>query len=693
MNRIFKIPLGIHPPGVAAAIGFLGIIGMGSLEARDGAEAGATVHEPAPVPRESLFRLGDTREHLPVRRDQAREENPFLLADTTSSSPPFGAAPRLPRGDLAVEEPHPAPTPAHQSDDPTAILIATGQTPREEERTVPTPPLPRGDLARDYVPDPVLEIEDLEEEASIGYYPTRLEWETIGNYYPRGVGTISPDGPGRSPSSPRTMAPSGLYPYPSEPMSFFQRHPGFFGPADNFLGLLTPSDAIVFETANLASYPSPAYLDLSSPYLTRGFNPERATFGISPVYLDVLALSGTILYSDLSGDYDFNFPEDEEAGWLAAITLSLRLTVQLTQNVNLSVLGNIYYLPFSNEVGFYVPPGGIGAALRLAYEKEVGNWWIGVVEQLQVINPNADLLSQWNVDEIERAGRYRFGRADRIGERSGRIFDSDYYYLQNRVGAVATTLLTQNWRLLLEADRRDTWPFDSSKSHRELMQASATASYDGQDWRFAPWLRYQVSTTDNFDTLRNTFRAGVRGPITQRLRLAANAGYTWVIPRGRDGIVGDLGLIHETGPSTRQSIFIGQNYQNDITGDDYWGRYARYTLHQAFGRRLWGSVYAQYADTENLDSGDRYDTLSTGARLTMSVTDLTRLGLGVDYDNARGRGGTRDNRERLILSARVDRPILPGLFAGFLYQFEQVQTTKRGDFNENLFMLTVTQLF
>jgi hypothetical protein len=225
----------------------------------------------------------------------------------------------------------------------------------------------------------------------------------------------------------------------------------------------------------------------------------------------------------------------------------------------------------------------------------------------------------------------------------------------------------------------------------------------GERYRFAPWFRYSMSSegsTDNdwgtFDVWRHTAETGVRGPLTETLRLQAKAGYSFVTGGDKydnsDSWIYEMGLIHEFGPYTRHSLFMGNVIDYDDFGDSRIAKYMRYTIDQVLGPRLRARAFIQGAEID--ESGDdTRNELRTGGTLTWNVFDFTRLTGSVVY--AQTDSDRRDgvDYERWIYRATLAHRIVPGLFGSATYQYEDYTEENDAYFDEHLIILTLTKTF
>lgn len=520
-----------------------------------------------------------------------------------------------------------------------------------------------------------------------GYYPTKREWETIGGYYPRKDG----DSAGGGESDRTTSAPAGLWPYPSAG----DRRSRFNDAVDRYLGLFAPDGGLSAEAQNLTK--GAVTVSSGLPFLTRAFNPERATLKLGPAYVDILALSGTLLYSDYHGPEQF--PPGEGPGWLAVTTLDFRVVIPLTQSLFLAAAAEVYYLPLKNRVGFGLGEGGglgLGLNLFAGYTTQINGWWFSLTDHLGTGSHFADLFGDVSVDEIQRAGRYRFGREDTADSRHIGFFAPGNLYLANTVTASAMGLLNPNWRLTADVARVDGWDLENLdlSDYRGTTRASVRVDYAGQDWRFAPFAEYSVSTDDGFELFLHQADVGIQGPITERLRLYARAGYYWTTgdQTPTEGLIYELGLTHEVGPYTRQSLFAGSVVSETDFADRRVGRYVRYTLDQVLSRRARAALFGQWSDTRDVDTDRSSKGYLAGASLAYQLGEYTRLSLSGAYEEYTDDQGLTYDRQ--IYTARLERRLRAGLTAALVYQYEDYDPQDApGGFHESLYYLTLTQLF
>jgi hypothetical protein len=505
--------------------------------------------------------------------------------------------------------------------------------------------------------------------------------------YPRrGAGVFEDMGPDTG-----SLTASGIWHQDEEPGdNFYERYDKFFSPLDNTLGLFAPRELALLEYSDEPSSDNlSGFVDAGFP-LTRAYNPDLAMVKAGPLHLDLLTLSGTVLYSDYDGEQQ----PAEDDGWLSVVQLGFRGVMQLTDNLYLSATGQVYYLPETGDVGFFFG-GGQNSFIRLAYETVYRDWEITVYDEFRVYHRLADILDEVEHDEIDRAGRYRFGRFS--DHRKTDYFDSDSIYSLNRIGITAFKELNAWWRVGLGFDHTDFWDTLDFEDHRSSDRFSARIDYNGQDWRFAPFLEYSLTGVDEFDTRFHTVYLGASGLISENLRARGKVGYLHAEGGAVDvdRFVGDASVTHYLGASTSHSLSGGITQSILDEGDNWLATYGRYTITQELGARTRLSLFTQYSDQENLDvAGNDRAGWSYGARFGMSPWEYTKFDFTISRDEWESKTfNDTYNLSRNVFRASMAQQLAPYLHARLMYQFEDYDSSAAGDFDEHLYMLTITHIF
>lgn len=527
-----------------------------------------------------------------------------------------------------------------------------------------------------------------QEERIPGYYPTGEEVELLGGesreMYRRANGGISIGGPDAG-----SLTASGLWHQDPEPTdSFYERHEKFFGPLDSLLGWLAPREVLMMEGDEPRRNRLYGYADPGFP-LTRDFNPDLASAKLGPLYLDLISLSGTLLYSD----YDGANPPDDDDGWLSSIDLYFRGGAQITENLFVSLSGAVYYLPFDSEVGFYFA-NGRPSFFRIAYEGSLGDWNYVLFDEFEVHHRLSEIFDEIEHDEIDKAGRYRFGRVDIYN--GGDYFDEDAVYFLNRLGAAANGPLSEDWDAAVSFEHYDFWDTLDFEHLRNWDRFKARIDYTGFDWPVVPYFEYQLTALDDWDILHHQLWLGARARITENLRAEAKVGYFVATGGNQDhqSPLAELGLVHELGMSTAHSLYAGVTKRIWDDSENLLASYIRYTITHRFGSRLHAKAFAQYADLDNLD-GDTLDRdgWTLGTTLTAYLSEYTRADAGVHYNAYDYKDSSISELNRLIVRASLSQRILPYLYGRILYQYEDYAPENAEGFDEHLYMLTLTHPF
>jgi len=503
--------------------------------------------------------------------------------------------------------------------------------------------------------------------------------------YGRHNGGISIGGPDAG-----SLTASGLW-HQEEPVdNFYEKHGKIFTPLDSALGIFAPNEILLLEGEEPGRDHLYAYADPGFP-LTRDFNPDLATFKAGPFYLDLISMTGTILYSDYEGEGT----AAKDDGWLSAVSLAFRGAARLTDNLYLTASGEVYYLPGDNEVGFYFANGHRTFA-RIAYEDYIGDtdWEYVLFDEFGAYHRLSELFDEVEHDEIETAGRYRFGRIE--DQRDTDYFDTDSLFFINRAGAAITGSLNDMVRASASYEHFDVWNTLDFDHARNWDRITARLDYDGQEWRIAPFFEYRLTALDDWDQLNHIAWLGATARISENVRAEGKVGYFKSTGTGQnsDRPVYELGIVQELGANTTHSIYGGVTQYLWEDGDNWLSSYGRYSITHRITSRLHGSAYVQYSDLENLD-GDMSDRRgwNSGVNLTADVSDYTKVRLHASYADWDYRDPGNADRARWIYRAAIEQRILPYLYGRLLYQYEDFHRAGSQGYDEHLYMLSLTHLF
>lgn len=471
--------------------------------------------------------------------------------------------------------------------------------------------------------------------------------------------------------------------------TFYQRNRNWFAPVDTLVGLLAPNDAWDFEDNTPEMFSLEADVRGFRPFV-RPFSPETSTIKAGPLYLDVLWLGGGVVYSDFSGDRTFK--EGDEDGWVGYMDIGVRSLLRITDNLYMSAVATFMYLPFENRVALrYGINGQPLFYTRMEYKKKLGNWDLYLYDQFRG-NTGFGFNFDTNVPEIDRAGRYVFGF---LGDRTDEFFDDRTVILSNIVGGRARRLVFDNqWHFQILADHTDFWRSFDFEEHNRRDRLVADLGYEGMDIPFAPRFRYQMISTDGFDSIRHQISLRLHGRLTENVRWTGIIGenFTSGVGADRSRFLWELGLEHTLTAYTRHWIRMGENFfYNEIAPQTLTGRFIRYGIEQRIDSRLSLLAFAQFADREVLNNEHARERMATGLSVLFRPFDYTRIRGTAMYENTDQRNGTEDT-DRWLYRVEVMQALGYKLDATVFYQYEERQA-QTNSFTEHVTGMSVRRNF
>jgi hypothetical protein len=476
----------------------------------------------------------------------------------------------------------------------------------------------------------------------------------------------------------------------------YDRYERYFAPVDRAFGA-RGTDRFLYDDTAFAADRHSTNVDMTLGIgLTSGFDPSQATFKLGPLYLDLLALSASLLYTNYDGRLA---PGIENSGFTGIISLTGRALLQITPSAYFSMVGTLYYLPFTNKVGFDLGGGfGPGFRARVASEHEYKGWNLLFYDQFTVQHVLYDVFDDVGVGEIDAVGRYRFGRLDADPAGTNRNeFDSDRLVYTNVVGAVASTRWGEPWRLTLSASHRDLW-FAGFEERTDQDIFAARLAYQSDALRFTPYVEYRFTANDTFRIQRHEITVGASAALSPNLFAHARLGYGWLDDTESDSerhpyFLGEIGLTHILGPYTRHSLNFGSRFQDTDLGNSYYATYLRYTLNQLLSARVNMGLYMQAARLERVGGfGQDHDEFTIGSTLRVRLTPRTSFSFLAAYDAITAGSDGPGDRELVTLRALISQRLGPTLYASLIHQYRQ-QTSDRSfdDYTEHLLLMTLTK--
>lgn len=456
-------------------------------------------------------------------------------------------------------------------------------------------------------------------------------------------------------------------------------------------------------------------LDLPSltggvPWMQHGFEPQDADLKLGPFFVKLRALEAALLFSD-----NINLtPDHTEADTIAFVGATVDVIAQITESLRVTTSGTFIYLPFQGKGGiagfgltdiynFGLAAGPLAHA-RIEWNTMIGGWNVVVADDFQILQ--AIYSNDYRSDQVlfegggfndqAVAGRYvlRPNQGDvfrNAGNNNRNQFDfrTDQIVYSNLVSAGAERLLPGSVRMGVLLYHENLWYNQGSRGQPSLREgATVSLSDENPNTRFKPYFVYEAIRTDEFDSVQNIFRFGVRGPITDNLFLWAEGGYFTGGFSGNDGALWRVELDHTPSPYTRHSILYTRefNYFHDEL-DDIVG----YNIHQILGPKLDTDFYAYriHIDDQFDNSGFTDDQWRLGLRFTYAVGPKTTLRLTGEYYSS-----DFDNTEAWIGRAEIGYNFTNTLLLQLLYQYQKSNSDLFSrNYTENLIYVSLTKYF
>lgn len=397
--------------------------------------------------------------------------------------------------------------------------------------------------------------------------------------------------------------------------------------------------------------------------LYRSNGGARINARLGPFFLDDISVGVGAIYSDLQGTpiYGGGTPNASDDNWAAIVWASARFTTYVTDRFALTLTPFVYYLPLKGKVGWGVASplgslfgGQVGPAslMQMAYRIPIeGGFELSFWDEFRMSLPSNSLLSDSpefsanfsDTTPIDYAGRYSFGYGGaRDIDANGRgdfrvnddLFDTERYYFTNAAGVNLRGNLGPSLHTMAYYNRFDVWDQDFN-SHTAWNTAGALIVHEGPV--FSPYALYEVSATDDNDSVYHMAVVGVNAKLRPDLLAYAQAGWLWAEANGQedmDSWVAQVGFRQRLGQSTFHGFDAGRAPSGSF-GTRYLTDFARYYLEQQIGPRARARLFAEQADLRSLGGASQSDRSATtvGLLAEFALSPRSALGLTASYEN------------------------------------------------------------
>jgi hypothetical protein len=456
---------------------------------------------------------------------------------------------------------------------------------------------------------------------------------------------------------------------------------------------------------------------------------------------------GPLLFQNFSGGLgvfytDFHTPSgvNDDSGWSAAITLSSTVSLSLPW---LSFGGQLsgYYLPFVDKWGYGLPSPilsfgsqfGVfdpGASMGLGIKGSLAGWdWIvfdvfrASYAQTNIADyifdnesgnaqiwgrMSASLPSESAVDQV---GRYQFGggaylerpadassrfQAPRFAN-NGSLFSQDRTFYTNSAGVIVAKWISPVVRNMNWFKRDDFWATTDFNSFGNIIRGGTYFDHVGNE-QFRPYLGYEFTTRDEFESLHHVVNTGSYGSLTESTTYFANLGWVW--GTGGDSTVskGLYELILSQMLSMRFSHFLGggRTVTDPDFGERYIADYVNYGLNFALNAQTMIQAVTGISQTDGrlTRSGDATRSYQ-GLRIRTALGG-SNVSVSAIHENYDFKGGGVNQLDQWIYKILYGLPIGgPRSMAYTGYQYIDRRSTSGGtsSFQEHLFLLYFVHRF
>jgi hypothetical protein len=516
----------------------------------------------------------------------------------------------------------------------------------------------------------------------LGYFPT---YQESGQLATRDVDYgRSSGGPLGGPDLDRLQTTGGLWPVEQRVGPIADIHRAI-DPVDDWLRPFVPGETLVIQGPTSESW---LQLGGSFPFMTRTYHSDRSTLAsiigldameYSPFFFDILSVSAIAMNVEGSGSgFEAAGLND---GFLAALSIDLRLGWRLTEQTTLAMGGQVYFV-FSDDADaqFFLDAGGMSALAELNIQEEFGAWDLRFFDTLRPFSQRNLFYNETLRGEIVQSGHRYVGLPTNI-EPVG-FWDSRAHYLANDLGFTAGRFLGEDWRFMAGLGRTDLWQWNNFGQHANREYATAGLFYNGYAWWMAPSLTYTMQSQD-FANSQHQLMLNGTAPITQNLTLNVGTGYSW--GEFYDGMQWNGSLRHQLGTHFSHSVTYFSGYQDVLIGEDMIGNRWDYALNYQIGNRLTLGLY-----TSLYDGNDPLpDSHVVGASATLLLGSYTSLRLlsgltDVDHHTTAGSG------ETWLHSAMLTHMIAQRTSLSLGYEFID---SGPGQFKEGISTLRMTRTF
>lgn len=393
--------------------------------------------------------------------------------------------------------------------------------------------------------------------------------------------------------------------------------------------------------------------------------PDSAALKLGPVYLFVDSLTARLFWSRLS-THPSTISSDKWSSW---IEMGFTATASIGDRFSLSVIGNLSYFPFNNQVTLtyssqfpvlaasmaYLWPDLHG---QIAYTVPVGNWPVTFSDDVELgrgrySNSLSYTFEDFRSSNASNGGQevQTFGRTTWGNSAADNMNDYQFGLLVNNARISTKGDVFGDFTLSASLTRGDFVYIPEQPSRLSSMEDfSLLLTTERETLRFKPYLAYDAIHEDNRAGIGHWVRLGVLGPVTEQVDLVADVGYFTGFNSGRQGLVtGRVELTHAINPDASESLRFHRGF--DVFGDMA-STSISYEFRQVLGPALAARFFAVAAENSGLRAGVLSDReVRTGIGVSINPGGKFTF----DWDSYYSRlEATGDNTHGNFLGTEVD---------------------------------------
>lgn len=375
--------------------------------------------------------------------------------------------------------------------------------------------------------------------------------------------------------------------------------------------------------------------------------------------------------------------KDKKSGIFWLLEPSLFLKADISEDIKLAVNGRLVLQPLDSFRAAEYLDGNLFHA-QLSHTMRIGGWTVVTSDDVGSFMGISQNQSRGSFNSL-RATDEDLEGAYRLRATSSKSDNLESFFYSNIAGVKADRILPADVRLTVGGYHQDNWIVSGGDSvPKGVDSAFVHLQSERPNLRFKPFADYRVSKSASDNA--QSFRAGIRGPVTERLDLLVGAGA--LNNENGTGLLYSLSLMHAAGPFTFETLSVAQrsdDFQQSIS------RVWSYSITQTLGSRVSADFFVSYSQNEILqDTGSASQSIRTGARLTKIISKGQTAQLSCTYVKNTPDEGVARKVWNLQLGYNFD--VTDTLSARILYEHNRTEGRAEQAYQENSALFSLIQM-